>query len=240
MEEENFIEFKCPYCAEAVAFAADFEGRAEECPHCAESLVIPSAGAEFGIKLPIPISTPRLVLRRFTFGDVESLVDLGADDSADDGWFSWCKEEDVVQKWIESTTQESLTRGDYAITLAIALLSNDRPIGRVSIRCWEATRLQANLGVSIGAKYHQQGYETEALQGVCSFCFDGIALHRVAISCECTRVAARKTIENAGLRLEGEFLEDNFCDGEWLGTAWYAMLESEYRALRPPPPKSQT
>jgi ribosomal-protein-alanine N-acetyltransferase len=238
MEEENFIEFKCPYCAESVAFAGDFAGRAEECPHCAESLVIPSPGAEFGIKFPIPITTPTLVLRRFTFGDVEALVDLAADDSPDNPSYSSWQEEESARKWIESATQESLTRGDYAISLAIALLSNDRPIGRVSIRCWEPTRLQANLGLSIGMKYHQQGYGTEALQAVRDFCFDGIALHRVAIACERTSVAARKTIENAGLRLEGEFLEDSFWNGEWRGTAWYAMLESEYRSLRPPPPKS--
>src|SRR5690349_7995368 len=107
MEEENFIEFKCPYCAESVAFAEDFEGRAEECPHCAQSLVVPSPGGEVGLKLPIPIATPRLILRRFTFGDVEALVDLAADDSPDNRSFTWCNEEDAARQWIESTTQES-------------------------------------------------------------------------------------------------------------------------------------
>ena len=67
--EENFLDFKCPYCGEPVSFTENAIASAQECPNCMESLIVPEAGSETGEKLPIPITTPRLILRLFAMND---------------------------------------------------------------------------------------------------------------------------------------------------------------------------
>jgi len=67
--EENFLDFKCPYCSEPVSFPESAIGSAQECPNCMASLIVPAAGGETGEKIPIPIATTRLILRRFAMND---------------------------------------------------------------------------------------------------------------------------------------------------------------------------
>lgn len=62
--EENFVDFKCPYCREVVTFVMGGIGHLQECPNCGESLVVPTEEQEFANPIPVPIGTPRLVLRR--------------------------------------------------------------------------------------------------------------------------------------------------------------------------------
>jgi hypothetical protein len=52
-------------------------------------------------------------------------------------------------------------------------------------------------------------------------------------SCDRANAADRKAMESASFRLEGEFFDNVYLNGEWHGTAWYAMLESEYQSIIP-------
>src|SRR2546421_9919170 len=64
IESEEFVEFKCPYCKKTVSFQEEFIGRAQGCPECGETIVVAEKGLEFGKKLPLPIQTDRLILRK--------------------------------------------------------------------------------------------------------------------------------------------------------------------------------
>lgn len=78
--EESFIDFKCPYCAAAVSFPAEAAGKIEECPECAEILIVPQGNSEHAHKIPIPITTPRLILRRLDRGDWKDLLEFMSDE----------------------------------------------------------------------------------------------------------------------------------------------------------------
>src|SRR5579872_430717 len=66
---DQFIDFKCPHCGQSAVFERTRAGTVQECPFCAQSLVVPWESSEFGQKVPLPIKTPRLVLRRLQPGD---------------------------------------------------------------------------------------------------------------------------------------------------------------------------
>jgi RimJ/RimL family protein N-acetyltransferase len=34
--------------------------------------------------------------------------------------------------------------------------------------------------------------------------------------------------EKAGMRLEGEFVEDRYVKGAWVSTSWYGLLKRDY------------
>ena len=62
------------------------------------------------------------------------------------------------------------------------------------------------------------------------FCFSSLGLHRVAAQCDSRNGVARRLLARAGLRFEGEFVQDRFIKGEWVNSVRYAILDAEYLA----------
>src|ERR1051325_1798311 len=93
--EENFLDCQCPHCGETNSFPQACAGRLQACVNCLNSLIVPDDGSAAGRKIPLPIATPRLVLRRLEPDDWKDLVDLWFDD--DDQAVQWLKRE-VAQK----------------------------------------------------------------------------------------------------------------------------------------------
>ena len=99
--EENFLDFKCPYCGAPVSFPETAIGSVQECPNCMANLIVPEAGGEIGETIPIPITTPRLILRRFAMNDWEPLMKLLSDEDflqSTDGLA--VNEEEQVLHWL--------------------------------------------------------------------------------------------------------------------------------------------
>ena len=80
--DEPFVDSICPCCSQPLSFPRSFIGTVQECPNCPELLIVPEEGIEAAGKLPIPIQTPRLLLRRLREADAEDLVELMPDESS--------------------------------------------------------------------------------------------------------------------------------------------------------------
>ena len=76
-DDESFFDFKCPYCGDVNSFPAASAHTLQECASCGDSMVVPDSGAEMGGKLPLPVATPRLLLRRFRLDDSVKLLEMG-------------------------------------------------------------------------------------------------------------------------------------------------------------------
>ena len=100
--EENFIDFKCPYCGDPVSFPHENAGSLQACPGCNESLIVPEDGSEIGGRIPLPITTSRLVLRRLTHGDWKDLLDLMSDEEFFRYQDGVPLDEDSVLRWPDS------------------------------------------------------------------------------------------------------------------------------------------
>ena len=230
--DENFIDFKCPYCAETVSFPVETAGKIQECPECTESLIVPREGSGFGLKIHIPIATPRLLLRRLEIADWKDLLEFMSDDELfrfSEG--SPLSEEQIV-RWLEADHAVKLTTPDTAFCLALQLQASGKVIGYLSLRLIDGLREQATFDIVVGRSFQRQGLATEAVNALLSFCFEGIALHRAVTSCDSRNVSALRLFEKAGMRREGEFLKDRFVNGEWVDTVWLAMLSGEYSRTR--------
>lgn len=230
--EENFLDFKCPYCGETVSFPQAAIGRAQQCPNCTESLIVPESGVEVGRKLPLPITTPGLILRRFNASDWSQLVELVSDEE----FFGYVDgltgqaEEDVL-RWLERDSQIKLTTPNQTFCLAAEHQDGSKLIGCLGLRFIDPQSLQATLNINLHRDYQQQGFTLEAVDALLGFCFDGIKLHRVTARCESGNSAACRLFEKVGMRREGEFVKDQpLPNGEWTSTVWYAALEEEYGA----------
>jgi RimJ/RimL family protein N-acetyltransferase len=228
--EEGFLDFKCPYCGELVSFPSDNAGFAVSCPMCVESLIVPADGSEVGLALPFPLSTPRLVLRRLTTGDWKDLLELYSDEELFRYQEGGPMEEEQVLRWLESDSHVKLTTLGQPFFLGIEFRDGGKLIGYLRLYFTDAHRLQAQLDILLSRGQQRKGLGTEALAVMLDFCFEGISLHRVAASCDCRNVAACRVCGKVGMRREGVFQKNQFVNGEWRDTAYYAILAEEYRA----------
>ena len=225
--EENFLDFKCPYCGEPISFPENAMGTAQECPNCMENLIVPEAGSEKGETIPIPITTPRLILRRFAMNDWEGLMKLLSDEDflqSTDGLA--VNEEEQVQHWLESDGTIKLTTPNQMFRLAIELQDGNQLIGHLGL--WFPKQSQAMLNVNLHRNHQRKGFALEAVKALLGFCFWGIKLHRVSVSCDSRNTAAGRLFASVGMRREGEFVKSEpVAEGGWANSIWYAILEEE-------------
>ena len=238
--EENFLDFKCPYCGEPVSFPENAIGSAQECPNCMESLIVPEAGGETGETIPIPITTPRLILRRFAMSDWKEFMALLSDDDFlqyTDGLAS--NDEEQVLRWLESDATIKLTTPNQMFRLAIELQDGNKLIGHLGL--WFPKPSQAILNINLHRDYQRKGFGAEAVKALLGFCFWGIKLHRVSASCNSRNTAACRLFEGVGMRREAEFVKDQpSAEGGWVNTVWYAILDEECQEDTGSPEKSSS
>jgi RimJ/RimL family protein N-acetyltransferase len=230
ISEENFLDFKCPHCGGMVSFPRDSVGFVQECPDCLDSLIVPEPGSEAGRKLPLPIATPRLKLRRFTASDWKELMELAQDEEG----FAYVEglpgrgEEEVI-RWLENDSHVRLTTSNQMFHLAMELLDGGKLIGCLGLWFTDAQRLQAMFNISLHRNYQHKGLALEAVERLLGFCFEGIKLHRVVARCDSTNTAACRLLEQVGMRREGEFVKDTpLIEGGWANSVWHAALAEEY------------
>ena len=226
--EESFLDFKCPYCGEPVSFHRESAGSLQACPSCPESLLVPADGSEVGGQIPLPITTPRLLLRRLAPGDWKDLLELMSDEEFSRFQEGVPLDEDGVIRWLESDAHVRLTTPDQPFYLAVQLRDGERFVGYLSLSFTDAQRLLVTFSISLHRSFQRKGYALEATQALLGFCFENLKLHRVAGWCDSRNTAACRLLEKAGLRREGEFVKNRWLHGEWASSLWYASLAEEY------------
>jgi len=227
--EESFVDFKCPYCGEPVSFPQENAGFVQACPDCFESLIVPEDGSEVGRPIPLPITTPRLQLRRLAASDWRDLLELLSDEEFFRYQDGVPLDEDGILHWLESDAHVRLTTHDQPFHLGIQLQDGDKLIGYLSLNFTDPQRLQVTFNIGLNRSFQRKGFALEAVKAMLGFCFDGLNLHRVAGWCDSRNVAACRLLEKAGLRREGEFVKNRRMHGDWTNSIWYAVLDEEHR-----------
>jgi RimJ/RimL family protein N-acetyltransferase len=226
--DENFVDFKCPHCGELVSFPGEASGQMEECFSCGETFIVPTEG-ETGRKIPLPLATPHLVLRRFGGADWKDLLNLFSNDEfCEQAPFLLDGEERVV-RWLEEDAATKLTTPNVPFNLAVQSSESGKLAGIITLTYSDAARLQPVLQVALMPEYAQRGLKVEAVRGAFELCFAGLGLHRVLAYCLSADTNSCQTYEKAGMRREGEFVQNRRLGDEWVNTAAYAILRDEFK-----------
>lgn len=181
-----------------------------------------------GEKIPLPLSTPTLLIRRFQGADWKFLVDLFANDAH----FTYLDEhrlmgEEEVSRWLEGDRTAHLTTSQRPFCLAVESQESKTVIGYISLTFTDMTHAQGSLNIIIAGPHQRKGCATEALTAMLEFCLKKIGMHRITVACDSRNIPAWRLLESVGMRREGEFVKDRLIAGEWTNTICYAMLEEE-------------
>ncbi len=195
-----------------------------------EPIIVPEAGAPTGGKLQLPISTPRLLLRRFRPDDAGPLVEMVAQDES----CALPVTETNVDQWIEEQRAAQFTRSQQGVYLAIEIVEGGKLAGFVVPYFSDGLRHNAGLTLTIAAPYRRQGLGLEAMRAAMDFAFDGLCARRLAVSCPSPNAAARGMLAKAGLRQEGEFVKSWFDGSAWVNLTWHALLKEERQGEKRP------
>jgi [ribosomal protein S5]-alanine N-acetyltransferase len=121
---------------------------------------------------------------------------------------------------------------------AVILKSNQKLVGHLYFEHIDPKAfLTWELGYIVNPAFHNQGYATEAADGLVRYGFQHFGIHRVIAHCNPENVASWRVMEKIGMRREGTFRKNVFFrtapDGSplWLDTFEYAILREDIDAV---------
>lgn len=180
-----------------------------------------------------PVVTERLLLRRATVDDVESMwairsqpgvcewLSRAATDR--DEFVAHTTEPDRLAKLvvIELRDPPGTIVGDLMISIQDAWAQHE-----VAER---AKRVEAELGWVVAPEHGGRGYATEAVRTAMGICFDGLGLRRVVANCFADNEASWRLMERLGMRREVHTRQESLHrSGAWLDGLGYALLADEW------------
>jgi len=174
------------------------------------------------------IETDRLILRRYTFDDMDDIVELVSHPSVAQVGSKIKASAPEVKKHIEFQNSLEPFELDKCFDLGIEHKENNKIIGFVGLI--RKSHLQAEVGWALHIGFRGKGYATEAVRALISYAFDKLALHRIWADTSNINIPSIKVMERLGMRREGHYRESEFQDGHWVDLLVYAILVDEWHS----------
>ena len=177
--------------------------------------------------MSLPIITERLILRRFTYDDVQDILDFVSHPSVSRIVTEIEATETGVKKYIDLKNTYELFEKDKCFDLAIVRKADSKVIGLVTLI--RKNHMQGQIGWALGVDYRSKGYATEAAEALIGYGFNILGLHRIYADTTDRNSASWRVMERLGMRREACLKEAEHRDGRWLDFLTYGILASEWR-----------
>jgi aminoglycoside 6'-N-acetyltransferase len=174
----------------------------------------------------LPITTPRLRLRRLEEADAAALAAWRSDpENARYIPRASMSREDALQIVAEMRDRQP---GEPGVWFQLVIETRDGVlVGDLGLRA-DATSRVFEVGYVLAREHQGQGYATEAVRGALGFLFGELGAHRVFGNLDARNTASARVLERVGMRREAHHLEDYDLRGEWTDTFIYAILRREW------------
>lgn len=186
-------------------------------------------------KLPIPIKTARLNLRPLRVEDWDDWIDFIKDEDSYLYLNYDAPNDERARMWFEDLMDLRFTRPKRYLCLGIELVEEAKLIGCITLSFNDPEEHQQGcFDIILHPAYRRRGYGSEALMGLIRFVFECIGMHDIRKRVDIRNVAGCRMVEKAGMKLEGTFHEERRIKGEWISSAYYAMIRRWWRNERNP------
>ena len=176
----------------------------------------------------LPISTPRLLLRRFTQADVLTFLAYRSDPAIAryQGWETCDLAEATM--FVQHQEAQQIGVGGEWLQIAIVVRATGLHIGDCALRVDLDDHRQATIGITLASEHQRHGFGAEALSSLLDALFLQLELHRVRADTGPENTGAWKLLERLGLRREGHLLQSLWFKGRWADEYQYAILRDEW------------
>ncbi len=179
---------------------------------------------------PFPVlETERLILKNITEEHAEGFFRLRTDDD--------------VMRYVEverpKSVEEALQalRDNYipkwqrneGLTWAIHSKEDDTYIGNIGLFRTIPEHHRAEIGYTLFPRFWGKGLMSEALQAVIGYGFEGMKLHSIEANINPLNEASAKILDRHGFVREAYFNENYYWQGEYLDSAIYSLLVSDWK-----------
>ena len=176
------------------------------------------------------IETERLILRRFEYSDIDSMLrNWIADEQTqwDYGEPSY-ETPEAVRELFDKKYVVSYSRDDYYRWAVIEKKSKEC-IGQIAYFSVDTENQHGEIEYVIGPAFQGKGYATEMTKAVIAFGFDKIDFNRIEIDCRTENEASRRVIEKCGLTYEGVFRDFFWRKDHFERMRVFSILKNEWK-----------
>ena len=179
------------------------------------------------------IETDRLILRRFEYTDIDSMLrNWIADEQTQwDYGEPFYSTPGAVRELFDTKYIVSYARDDY-YRWAVIEKESGECIGQIAYFLMDTKNQHGEIEYVIGPAYQGKGYATEMTGAVIDYGFEKIGLHRVEIDCRTANEASRRVIEKCGLTCEGVFRDFFWRRDHFEGRRVFSILRHEWMAKK--------
>lgn len=177
------------------------------------------------------INTERLILRRFEYSDIDSMLrNWIADEKTQWDYGEQCYTTYEAVKELFDTKYFVSYSKDDCYRWAVIEKESGECIGQIAYFTVNTSNQHGEIEYVIGSAYQGKGYATEMTKAVISFGFEKIGFHRIEIDCRTENEASRRVIEKCGLTYEGVFRDFFWRKDHYEGRRVFSILKEEYEA----------
>jgi ribosomal-protein-alanine N-acetyltransferase len=175
----------------------------------------------------LPISTERLILRRFSHKDVQDVIEFVSHPSVARITREIKPSKSEVKRYIDLQNSYEPFEANKCFDLGIELTEEHKIIGLLTLIC--RAHQQGQIGWSLNIAYRGRGYVTEGARALIKYGFENLGLHRIWADTSNVNIPSWKVMERLGMRREGCYREAEFRDNQWIDTLVYAILAEEWQ-----------
>jgi RimJ/RimL family protein N-acetyltransferase len=126
--------------------------------------------------------------------------------------------------------------GAESLAMAIHVRDGDRLVGTCALSQLDSDNGSALFHITIGEKdAWGLGYGTEATRLMMGHAFDGLGLHRIALTVFAFNERAIRSYQSVGFMIEGRAREAIWREGRWWDEISMSLLDSDWVAMSPEP-----
>lgn len=199
----------------------------------AQQIRSPSCSRSHAIRMnpslpPVPIRTPRLVLRPFQAQDLGAYADCHAQTEVYAFLYMAAPQGDALKAQFEALLAAPFERDGDTCRLAVVRQDDGAVVGEVLLKIASLAALQLEVGYIFNPRHAGQGYATESVAAMLEWGFNGLGAHRIFARLDALNAPSVKLVERLGLRREAHLIQNDRFNGQWGDEYIYALLHSEW------------
>ena len=149
------------------------------------------------------IETERLILRRITLEDVDSMFTNWTSDPLVTKYVTWETHSSIndTKEYVESKIKRY--DDDFCFDWIVVLKESNKPIGEIEAVNFSKVDSLVEMGDCYGSKYWNKGYATEALKAFIDYMFNKVGVNKIYARHIINNPASGKVMLKAGMKYDG-------------------------------------